>query len=89
MHCTRYQPVQSLRKAESRIFEVDESFGRESIDGGEIEQEINQMSARSAQPKGEVSALQSGLTELTVTQTQTELNAKQHFKMLNTPGKAS
>ena len=40
------------------------------------------MSARSAQLKGEVSALQSALTELTVTQTKAEVNAKHHFKML-------
>ena len=38
--------------------------------------EIDQMSARSAQLKGEVSALQSALTELTVTQTKAEVNAK-------------
>ena len=40
--------------------------------GAEIDKmltEIDQMSARSAQLKGEVSALQSALTELTVTQT--------------------
>ena len=47
--------------------------------GAEIDKmltEIDQMSARSAQLKGEVSALQSALTELTVTQTKAEVNAK-------------
>ena len=48
--------------------------------GAEIDKkmspEIDQMSARSAQLKGEDSALQSALTELTLTQTKAEVNAK-------------
>ena len=39
--------------------------------------EIDQMSARSAQLKGEVSALQSALTELTVTQTEMDERSTQ------------